>query len=87
MNDVEKRCLENFQIQMLCKLQEGEVKHGSFAEYVDDYPMRHLLDKFDEEVAELKQALVEGNSAEIVREAADVANLAMFLAMKGQKKL
>jgi len=80
MNDT--TALTAFTHEMAKKLEANSHKHGW------DYTMdQWLLDRLNEEVEELTKAL---NSEppvpdDIVREAADVANFAMFIAAKRLK--
>lgn len=69
----EKVRISRFFDAMLFKLRKNAHKSG-FTEITVEEAVKRL----EEELTELKEAIEEGNSIEIVLEAADVANFAML---------
>ena len=67
--------LEWFHRAQLAKLLENAAKGTWKNESIED-----LIKRMEEEVIELKEAVQSGAYTEIVRECADVANFAMFIA-------
>lgn len=69
--------VRRFAAQMRRKLRLNRDKDG----WLGDGDKAWLLDKVDEEVAELKRAIEEGNLPGQVEEAGDVANVVLILAL------
>lgn len=70
-----------FQSVMMSKLLENAHK-GS--EGLND--VGYLLKRLDDEVEELKEAIIKGSHKDIIRETGDVGNFAMFIAAFYKKK-
>jgi len=73
--------IEDFTVHMKHKLLVH--KHKGGFERLSSYELLRLL---KEEVSELNDSLDENEDASIIRECADVANFAMFIAMKRQNR-
>lgn len=69
-----RHAIEEFTFEMEERLSRNEHK-GGWSDATNGY----LLDRLQEEVAELQRALINGKSKKICSEAADVANFAMML--------
>lgn len=65
-----------FAEQMEAKLREGDAKHPAWDKQEIDEVLAHL----ERELAELRAALAGGEPAEVINEAADVANVALIIA-------
>ncbi len=73
--------VRKFGVHMMNKMADNDDK-GVF----ENRPYNKLLDLLDDEVWELRAAVVAGNLDEITQEAADVANFAMMIAYKANLK-
>ncbi len=76
----------DFVLAMAEKLSAGRVKgrqgwdsHWKVSS-IDDFDIKMLMEKLDEEVLELDDALAEGTLGELRLECADVANVVMMIA-------
>ena len=74
--------LDWFKNIQLAKLLENTHKGSDFSSIKNDSLIHRLL----QEVDELKEAIKTGSHSEIARECADVANFAMFIAVKHNKE-
>ena len=70
----------SFTESMIEKL--GENEHKAHWDTVDE---AYLMRRLEEETKELAEALAKGDTAEIIREAADIANFAMMIADKQKR--
>ncbi|MGG4288345.1 hypothetical protein ABEW81_11165 [Priestia megaterium] len=75
-----RRQVKWFADQMEEKLRENDHKGGW-----EDCDYGYLIPRLGEEVNELVQAIVSGQTVSIVKEAADVANFAMMIADKAKR--
>lgn len=78
-----KKDLRFFVSAMLYKLKKN-VHKGRYEQ--DGTSVEQALIRLKEEVAELEEAIAEGNDIEIIMEAADVANFAMIAAVKATER-
>ena len=66
--------------QMLSNLERNRTKGGWFR-----CSNRYLYKRLEEEIAELKKAVLSGKEDDILHEAADVCNFVMMIADKDRK--
>lgn len=82
---VPRQVVKWFSEQMEKKLQENDHKK-SWTEYEDDY----LITRMEQEMDELMKAIIDlkygkGSPEEVIKEAADVSNISMFIADKSKR--
>ena len=75
MNDIYQNAVDWFAKQMMERLVDNEDK-GHWEDEANSY----LIDRIGDELGELKDALVNGDSEGAIKEAADLANFAMMIA-------
>ena len=68
--------IKRFFDAMMYKLRKNSHKSG-----FDEADISFCMQRLSDEIVELKQAIIDGNSIEIVLEGADVANFALIAAI------
>ena len=83
---ITRKTLIDSDIQTLVEVMKEKLAENDHKVPWDDIPNRELFTLLDDEVSELSDAILHGTPREIMRETADVANLAMMLAGNAGRK-
>lgn len=59
-----------------------KLHHNAHKGKWEDLDLEYACHRLDEENAELREALTQGNTVEVILESADVANFALIIAMR-----
>ena len=71
---------EDMAVNLFACDMKNKLAKNRHKEHWGNYDYRYMLDRIEEELTELYQAVLDGNPEDIIQECADVANFAMMIA-------